>query len=75
MLLTFINLGETEVLVLALLIFSSVVFAGYKALKLERGISMILWLIGIFGVPPIIAIIYLVRVYTSGSSVAHNARQ
>lgn len=75
MLLTFINLGETEVLVLALLIFSSVVFAGYKALKLERGIAMILWLIGIFGVPPFIAIIYLIRVYTSGSGVDQSARQ
>lgn len=75
MLLTFINLGATEVWLLILLIFSTVVFAAYKVLKNERGISMIFWLVGIFGVPPIFAMAYLLKTYAFGSSLARSSEQ
>lgn len=75
MLLTFINLGATEIWLLALLMLSMVVFATYKVLKNERGISMIFWLVGIFGVPPIFAIIYLLKTYAFGHSFARSSEQ
>lgn len=75
MLLTFINLGATEIWLLALLMLSMVVFATYKVLKNERGISMIFWLVGIFGVPPIFAIIYLLKTYAFGHSLARSREQ
>lgn len=75
MLLTFINLGATEIWLLILFIFSTVVFAAYKVLRNERGISMIFWLVGIFGVPPIFAMIYLLKTYAFGSSLARTGEQ
>lgn len=75
MLLTFVNLGATEVLLLAIFMLSMVVFATYKVLKNERGVSMIFWLIGIFGVPPIFAMVYLLKTYAFGSSLAGSSEQ
>lgn len=63
MLLTFINLTGTEVGILFFLIFSTVVFAGYKALKAEQGFTQILWIATIFMFPPVVAILYLLKTY------------
>lgn len=69
MLLTFINFGGEEVAILAFLVLSTVVFAGYKALKQESGVTLLFWMIGIIGLPPIMAIIYLLKTYAVGSSL------
>lgn len=69
MLLTFINLRGTEAAILIALILATVAFAAYKALKLERGITLIFWIIGIFGAPPLFAIIYLIKTYAFGTNL------
>lgn len=69
MLLTFINLGGTEAAILIALILATVAFAAYKALKLERGIALILWLTGIIGAPPLFAIIYLIKTYAFSANL------
>ncbi|GEM_PF-2213101 len=74
MLLTFINLTQTQVAVAFILIFSLVVFAGYKVLKRERGLTQVFWLLGIFSLPPIFAIIYLVKTYLFDGSFKSSPR-
>lgn len=63
MFLTFINLSGTEVAVIFFLVFATVVFAGYKALKAEQGFTQILWIAAIFIFPPVVAILYLLKTY------------
>jgi len=63
MLLTFINLSGAEFTIVFFLIFSIVVFAGYKALKAEQGFTQILWIATIFMFPPVVAILYLLKTY------------
>jgi hypothetical protein len=63
MFLTFINLTGPEVAIVFFLIFSTVVFAGYKALKAEQGFTQILWIATIFMFPPVVAILYLLKTY------------
>lgn len=69
MLLTFINLGATEVAILFFLVFATVVFAGFKAMRLERGLMQILWILGIFLVPPVVAILYILKIYLFSPSL------
>jgi hypothetical protein len=75
MLLTFINLNGTEAALLFFLIFSTVVFAGYKALKAEQGFTQILWILAIFLFPPVVAILYLLKTYVFSPRIERSAGQ
>lgn len=56
-----INLSELEITLIVILAIIVMYFALYKVLKIERGATQILWLFAIILVPPIMAIVYLLK--------------
>ena len=56
-----INLSSFQITLIALSFVIIIYVAIYKALKIERGLAQILWLFAIIFVPPIMAIIYLLK--------------
>lgn len=74
MLLSFFNLSHTEIGLTVFIPMFLIVFAIYKVLKYEQGLTQIFWLLGIVGAPPFFAIIYLIKIYFFKNSVAESTR-
>jgi hypothetical protein len=58
-----INLSSSEVIAIFLASLAAIAVSTFKVLRNEKGNAQILWLFGIYFMPPFLAIIYLVKNY------------
>jgi hypothetical protein len=58
-----INFSSSEVVAVFLASLAAIAVSTFKVLRNEKGSAQILWLFGIYCMPPFIAIVYIVKHY------------
>jgi hypothetical protein len=71
----FINLTSTQVYFLVAISFILVLYAAILALKREKGLTQILWLLGIIFLPPFFAIFYLLKTHLFKDSFGEKGKK
>ncbi len=59
----FINLSGSEILLLLLPVIILIIVPAYLSPRRERGLTQVLWLVGIFFIPPFIGCCYLLKIF------------
>ena len=70
----FVNLTSTQAYLIIAILLLIVIFAAIIAAKREKGLTQIMWLFGIVFVPPVFAIIYLLKAFAFGANVTDKPR-